>query len=145
MEVLYENELSTVTASFNGRGDSGTIDSFYATDIDAVIIGADELASILLPDCVPKNINQFGQWTNGGWQPRNFKSQPLTLLEFIDLVFSEELEMAHDGWEINAGSSGTITARVSRHKNGTFDSSNSARGFNISIDYASEEEEYEDS
>lgn len=135
MEVLYENELNVVTASFNGCGDSGTIDSFSAVDIDGVSVNAAELASILLPNCAPKTDDRFGEWINGGWLPRNFNSRPLTLLEFIDLVFSEELEMAHGGWEINAGSSGTLSIAIPRNADGSLCKTTTNQNLHIDIAY----------
>jgi len=52
------------------------------------------------------------QWVDGIYGKRDFDKQPMTLHEWVLLVGYEALSEAHGGWEINAGSYGTISIAV---------------------------------
>lgn len=118
LRALFENEIRVVRARFSGSGDSGQIDSVTAESIDDEVIDHQTLDSIKLFGIVPVGEEHNIVWTPspagnlGSYQARDFDKRPLTLGQFIDLVVYEELEMAHGGWEIDAGSSGCVAIRV---------------------------------
>lgn len=143
-ECLYANEIAHVEATFAGSGDSGQIDVISGTNVDDECVTEKELQTITIPDYIPAKPDEFGSWTGGRWTARNFKIEPLTLYELTLAVAYEELEERHGGWEINAGSSGTIEITVPRKKDGTLGKS-SAADITVDIEHGYEDdEEYDD-
>ena len=139
--LMYENELDLVTATFSGSGDSGTINNATGIDIDGEMVEVEALAAVLLPQYVPKNIDDFGSWRTGRWIARDFKRQPLNLSEFIDSTLATLLEHSHGGWEINAGSSGTITVKVARNRDGSLRRTTESQSLKIEIEYGYDDDE----
>jgi hypothetical protein len=108
LRALFENEIKTVTAHFDGSGDSGEIHTIEATSIDAeIVVDEDTLRDIALR-IKPTNENLSKEWVHGKLTPRDFDKRPLTLHELVMQVCYDELEDQHGGWEINAGSFGKI-------------------------------------
>jgi len=113
LQALFENEIKSVVAHFSGSGDSGEINELNVVSIDDEIeVDEDTLTQILLRGVVPAGDENTMQWVDGTYSKRDFDKQPMTLHEWVMLVCYEELSRAHGGWEINAGSYGTISIAV---------------------------------
>lgn len=139
---LYDNEIKSVEATFAGSSDSGQIDQITAINLDNESVAEKELRQIIVSDYEPDNADDFGTWHDGRWNRRNFKIKPLTLLELVETVAYRELEMRHSGWEIDAGSSGTVEMFVPRKNDGTLGRS-TADNISIDLEYGYDEE-YDD-
>lgn len=118
LQALFQNEIKYVTARFSGSGDSGQIDNVTAESIDDEDIDNQTLDSIKLPGIIPAGEENNMEWSvlpgsnSSTYHARDFTKNPLTLGGLIDLVVYEELESAHGGWEIDAGSSGNVDIQV---------------------------------
>lgn len=144
VRTLYENEIDRVSATFSGSCDSGTICDYTIFNIDDEPVTQEELSAIHLIGYMPDSpINEWGEWHNGNWRPRDFASKPLTLFELIETVIYKELEATHGGWEIDAGSSGTITITANKNKIGQLCAIN-ADNIDIEINYNEEDDEYDE-
>jgi hypothetical protein len=137
LKALFENEIKSVTAYFDGSGDSGEINQLDVKSIDDEI----EVNEITLDQIVLRGVKPSGEslnmgWVDGKYEQRDFEKQPLLLSELVQTVCYDVLELAHGGWEINAGSYGKIFIDVPL---GGRYSSNA-----ITIDYNEYEEDYEE-
>lgn len=138
MQALFENEIKSVVAHFSGSGDSGEINKLDVVSVDDEIeIDEDTLTQILLHGVVPTGEDATMQWVDGVYGKRDFDKQPMTLHEWVLLVGYEELSEAHGGWEINAGSYGTISIAV------PLGGRESADFKALAIDYCEYDEDYE--
>ena len=116
IEYLYEMEIESVHASFDGCGDSGQIDelSVFSVNGDDTYIGDIRL--------MPEDIKRFQELDddpdNYFWRSSGTAKTGITLLDLIEHVFYEKLELLHGGWEIDAGSSGDIDLTIEKDKTG---------------------------
>jgi hypothetical protein len=139
LQALFQNEIKKINAHFDGSGDSGSIDEIVATSIDDEIdINDAALLGIHLRGVHPVGESITHTWVHGTYTERNFEQNPVSLYELIEHVCYEELEAAHGGWEINAGSFGNIYIDVPL--GGVERAGESA----VSIDYNEYEEDYSD-
>ena len=113
LQALFENEIKSVVAHFSGSGDSGEINEFDVVSVDDEIeISEETLTEILLRGAVPAGDENAMEWVDGAYIARDFNKKPMTLYQWALLVCYEELEAAHGGWEISAGSYGRIIIAV---------------------------------
>lgn len=139
LRALFENEIKSIVAHFDGQNDSGSINTIEAVSVDdETEITDDTLCSVYLRGVTPAGETLTNSWDNGTYSRRNFEQKPLSLFELIENVCYETLEVAHGGWEINAGSFGKIYIDVPL--GGKELSGQSA----ILIDYNEYEEDYSD-
>jgi hypothetical protein len=137
MQSLFDHEIKSLIAHFDGSGDSGEINQIAVTPVDdETEIDENELAQIVLYGGAPAGEDNTMEWVNGHYVKRDFDKRPMTLRELALLVCYEELENAHGGWEINAGSFGKII--VNTPIGGKETPAFSA----IAIDYNEYEEDY---
>ncbi|NDD52713.1 hypothetical protein EBZ39_02335 [bacterium] len=109
LHELYVREIKSVVAKFSGSGDSGSVYELIATSIDDEPIAQDDLEHMFL-ELQPTNDSLSMHWTGSvGYEKRNFKKDPLRLSELLIDICYEFLELESPGWEINSGSSGSIT------------------------------------
>jgi hypothetical protein len=143
LQALFQNEIKCVIARFSGEGDSGQVDSVTAESIDDEVIDNQTLNSIKLPGVIPAGEENNMEWAtlpgekNSTYRACDFDKRPMTLSRLIDIVVYEELEMAHSGWEIDAGAFGSVDIQVPM--NGV-----EGPGPAITISYCENEPEYHD-
>lgn len=139
LSKLQYHEIKSVTLSFRGSNDSGdlTIDEIEALDDD------EEIPERLLDHTHVLGAKMSNAFDGATGKERDWIKKPPTLKELIDEVCLAELESQHGGWEIDVGSSGTISITPLAH----FDNK---KPFvvecwqNDDSDYDYEEEEYND-
>jgi hypothetical protein len=140
LEALRQNEIKHLLVNFCGSSDSGDISDMEFVNVD------DErqtdqkiLEKILL--CHVK-LKHTSYYLDGN--PRDFVKNPVNLREFAVDVCYDILEASHDGWEIGAGASGTITfTPLARYLNTVPVNIDIEYGYNDD-DYDYEDEEYND-
>lgn len=139
VQELFNHEIKSFIAHFSGSGDSGEVSQIDVSPVDAETeIDEKTLEQIVLRGSIPAGEDNTMAWVDGKYGPRDFDKQPMTLHELATLVCYEELEAAHGGWEIDAGSYGKIIVNVPV---GGKELHNFAA---IAIDYNENEEAYED-
>lgn len=139
LEALRQNEIKHLLVNFCGSNDSGDISDMEFVNVD------DErqtdqkiLEKILLHHVKLKHTSYY---LDG--KPRDFVKNPVNLREFAVDVCYDLLETSHDGWEIDAGASGTITfTPLARYLNTVPVNIDIEYGYNDDDDY--EDEEYND-
>ena len=109
LETLRQNEIKEVVVNFSGSNDSGGVDIGNVTPLD----GDPTHSTLLLDDIKVPAANMpprmlFLPGPDHKMAARDWKAVPPTLHELILEVCEQELEAAHAGWEIDAGSCGSI-------------------------------------
>jgi hypothetical protein len=106
VDALTAASITTLTAEFDGYGDSGQIESITAQAGDSVV----ELPKTAITIRVVTNVRR------GDHDETIEKVEQQPLAEAIEVLCYDYLEERHGGWEINDGSFGRfefdVTSRI---------------------------------
>jgi hypothetical protein len=99
-DLLAQAEIASVTAEFDGEGDSGQIND---------IIAYKDREAVPLPDSSVTLLR--ASWDTGKQEP-----QQATLYDAIETLCYDYLSQQHGGWEDNDGGFGEFTFEVAERK-----------------------------
>jgi len=103
--LLRENGVASVTAAYDGQGDSGQIDSITAFDSDNYVLNLGKIQTSI------QKSTQVWDSENRGWKEIP-SAGTKTLIEALDDIFYGALEKQQPGWENNDGAFGTFIVDV---------------------------------
>lgn len=96
--VLRAAKIATVEITFDGYGDSGTIEDITCIAMDGGVT-----------DCPQRQVELTLEEADNGWA-----AAAMSLSEALEDVGYIALELHHPGWEINEGSSGALEIDVAK-------------------------------
>ena len=112
LEKLQYHEIKYAIAYFEGSNDSGCVSTVHAKTIDNEDLSHSALEAIVFTSVDNEELQHTycdNTYAGGTIKPRDFKKNPLTLIELVTDVAELLLETKHAGWEIDAGAYGHIT------------------------------------
>ena len=107
LDKLGYYEIKKVVVDFSGSGDSGSLGDITVYPLDEETeTTAEALGDIFVPAAV---MSPEIDWSTSPPTERDWKKNPASLKDLLEEVCYQELETGYAGWEINGGTSGSIT------------------------------------